>query len=184
MSTAEGWQPGIGDPTFLGWLTVLAYAAAAVLCNRETWLEPENGPRKLFWSLLSVVMLFLGVNKQLDLQTWLTFTGRHLARSQGWYGQRRTVQLIFILLFTSASLAAFGATWRLVRDHGEDLRLPLAGLFVVATFVVVRAASFHHIDELLHTRLAGFKMNWILELGGIALTIAGALRADRNQQNE
>ena len=28
------WRPGVGDPTFIGWLTVLAYLVAAGLCTR------------------------------------------------------------------------------------------------------------------------------------------------------
>ena len=27
------WEPGIGDPTFIGWFTVFAYLIAAVLCG-------------------------------------------------------------------------------------------------------------------------------------------------------
>jgi hypothetical protein len=52
--------------------------------------------------------------------------------------------------------------------------LALAGLTVTAGFVVIRAASFHHIDHLLGVRITLVPLNFILETGGIALTIAGA----------
>ena len=42
-------------------------------------------------------------------------------------------------------------------------------------FVVIRAASFHHVDALLASRLGGLKWNWILELGGILIVAVGAL---------
>jgi hypothetical protein len=71
----------------------------------------------------------------------------------------------------------FAALRRLVQEHGSDLRLPLVGVFVVTSFVVIRAASFHHVDAFLHSRVADFRMNWLLELGGIGIIMVGALKA-------
>jgi hypothetical protein len=44
----------------------------------------------------------------------------------------------------------------------------------VVTFVLVRASSFHRMDELISWRILGLRMNWLLELGGIALIAANA----------
>jgi hypothetical protein len=41
------------------------------------------------------------------------------------------------------------------------------GLGFLMTFVAVRAASFHHVDQWL--RHGVVRLNWALELGGIAL---------------
>lgn len=178
FTDGDRWRPGIGDPNFIGWFTVFAYAVAAVLCFREARRDQEIRRRFVFWSILGTLMVLLGINKQLDLQTWLTLTGRHLARDEGWYGSRRVMQLWFILGIALAGFLGFGVVWRWVREEGEDLWLPLFGLFTLICFVIIRAASFHHIDEFLHTRLAGFKLNWLLELGGITLIIVGALRTE------
>jgi hypothetical protein len=184
FTDGDGWHPGIGDPTVVGWLTVVAYAVAAVLCVREAVREREERSRFLFWAIAGGTMVLLGINKQLDLQTWLTLTGRRLARAEGWYEKRRAVQFLFIVLIALGGLAAFGGMWRMVHDFGEDLWLPLVGMFLVICFVIMRAASFHHIDELLRTRLAGFKMNWIFELGAISVLIAGALRSGNQRDDE
>jgi hypothetical protein len=48
-------------------------------------------------------------------------------------------------------------------------------LFILG-FVVIRAASFHHVDAFLVARLGGVKWNWILELGGITFVALAALR--------
>ena len=32
FTEADRWRPGIGDPTFMGWLTVVAYFTASLLC--------------------------------------------------------------------------------------------------------------------------------------------------------
>jgi hypothetical protein len=171
------WRPGIGDPTLVGWLTVIAYVVAAMLCIRQTLREESGSSRRLFWGILAVMMVLLGINKQLDLQTWFTITGRNLALSEGWYERRRTFLFWFILAVACGGFLAFATLRRLVQEHGSDLRLPLLGVFLVTSFVVIRAASFHHIDEFLHSRVAEFKMNWLLELGGIGIIIVGALWA-------
>ena len=78
------WHPGIGDPTPIGWLTVIAYGTAALLCFRCQF-KSEPGTPKQFWVLLGLVMTVLSINKQLDLQTWFTEVARDMALEQGWY---------------------------------------------------------------------------------------------------
>ena len=42
--------------------------------------------------------------------------------------------------------------------------------------VQVRAISFHHVDLILKMTVSGVRMNWFLELGGIALVWIAAIR--------
>lgn len=35
-------------------------------------------------------------------------------------------------------------------------------------FIIVRVTSFHHVDLMLHMEIGGWRLHWILELGGIA----------------
>jgi hypothetical protein len=52
--------------------------------------------------------------------------------------------------------------------------LAFIGLFFLLSFVVIRAASFHHIDRILDLRILHLRMNWILELSGILIVAAAA----------
>jgi hypothetical protein len=50
----DHWEPGIGDPTFVGWVTVVAYVIAAYLCwraARGTARQPGTyaSPRGFWW---------------------------------------------------------------------------------------------------------------------------------------
>jgi len=93
--TIDGrWQPGIGDPTWMGWATVAAYFVAAVLCAVFAYRA---------WSG--------------SIPRWRT----HLAF---WGG------------------------------------LALFGLVFLVVFILIQAASFHHVDHLLGACVAGMKMNW------------------------
>lgn len=170
---ADGWRLGIGDPTIMGWLTVAAYLGAAILAGNAS-RTGSTGQRR-FWLALAVMLFALGVNKQLDLQTWFTLTAKRIAQAQGWYEQRRFVQFAFIVLIGIGSLAAAWLGLRVVTRNGPKLWLPLTGFCLLLCFVIIRAASFHHVDQFLRFQLAGVKMNWLFELTGIAMVAAGAI---------
>jgi hypothetical protein len=181
------WQPGIGDPTFMGWFTVFAYACGVVLALVANQSDPsgeslqQRRVRKRMWLAVAFVMLCLCFNKQLDLQTLFTDIARVIAKETGWYEDRRGVQKSFILLVLGGA-AAFGG-WLMWRFQGfwRSHKLLLAGLLFLLSFVAVRAVSFHHVDVFLGRRLFGFKMNWALELTGIGLVILAAVREWRGR---
>jgi len=169
------WHPKIGDPTFMGWFTVGSYFACAImaLCAVLTNKKADRGCF-LFWSMVSVLMILLGINKQLDIQSLFTEVGRHIARHQGWTEQRRVLQFWFIVFLGTASMASFLLFIFIMRDLFRQFMLAFIGLFFLISFIMIRAASFHHFDEVLQFRLLDFKMNWLFELTGIyAIFVAG-----------
>jgi hypothetical protein len=175
------WSPGIGDPTPAGWLTTLAYFAAAWSCwAAARRLRPEYrvtaGLRREWrlWRALSVLLASLGINKQLDLQSALTEMGRMLARSGDWYAQRRSVQLAFVVAVALAGLAAAGFALWAVRRTAAPVRLAVAGACMLLGFVVARAASFHHVDLVVSHELLGLRLGSLLELAIAGLILAAA----------
>ena len=179
------WSPGIGDPTPLGWFTVAAYLGAALLCLRALRLaraERAAGAQHsshTFWLAGAVGLLGLGVNKQLDLQSAFTELGRVLAKQQGWYEDRRVVQLAFIVVVLAAALVGLGWLVRVSWKDARRLRLAIVGAAGLSAFVAVRASSFHHVDILLRQQLLGLRWNGWLELGGIACVAVAAARFGR-----
>lgn len=178
------WRPGIGDPTPMGWATVVAYFAASWACWRAAAAEgrrahgDRSGPAP-FWLLLTGFLLLLGINKQLDLQSALTEFGRRLAREQGWYDRRQEVQALFLALIAAVGLVALGAFGWLARAAPRSRLLALPGLAFLIVFILIRASSFHQVDQLIGLRLGGLKWNWILELGGIGCVGLAALQGGR-----
>ena len=174
------WEAGIGDPTLLGWLTVAAYLLAGILCWRAAARAGRRDPRSfLFWAIFTAFMFALAVNKQLDLQSLFTAVLKQFAKSTGWYEDRRIFQAIFIgiIAFFGAAFALLAWIWtsRMLPQN----RLTLLGGIFLLSFIVIRAASFHHLDEILGTPLTFLRINHLLELGGIACIAVGALKARR-----
>ena len=161
------------DAGTLPWLTVAGYLIGAVLCVRQR-AHGETARERLFWMLAGLAMLLLGINKQLDLQTALTAWGRKMAREGGWYHQRREFQAAFLTAAVAVAAAtALGLAW-LVRGMRPRVMVVLAGLCLLGLFVLVRAASFHHVDVALRVPVFGLKLHTVLELTGIAIVLAGA----------
>ncbi|WP_426277623.1 hypothetical protein [Sphingomonas sp. FW199] len=172
-----GWSAGVGDPTLIGWLTMLAYFGTAVLCIRASGNRPSTAGRWSVWHLLFVILLLLGINKQLDVQTLLTGMGRQIARDGGWYRQRGPIQLAFISGIAVAAAVAIALLFALIDRADRHARSALAGLVVLLAFVVMRATSFHDADVFLRLNVSAFRLYHVLELGGICLIAIPALRA-------
>ncbi len=176
------WHLGIGDPTPMGWFIAFAYmavcAGGAILWNNERKAKSRGQTASpLFWFVLTVSLLFLGINKQLDLQTLLNDIGRRMARSEGWYDQRKTYQAIFIAAVAACGLFVLGVFLWLARRQWKRDFIALLGTVFLYVFVLIRASSIHHVDVMLHWRFLGWNWNWVLELGGIVVVGIGALRA-------
>ena len=171
---ANSWTPQIGDPNLAGWLTFAAYMVCAVLALAVWRRQPRGGGRR-FWAALAVLMLFLGMNKQLDLQTALIEAGRCLAHVQGWYAQRRLVQLAFIALLLAIVLASLLWGRRALRGRLANNRLALLGMAILAAFVLVRAIGFQHLDALIGNRQFSDGTNYVFENTGLLLIALNAV---------
>ena len=128
------------------------------------------------WFWLTALLGALGINKQLDFQTAFTEMGRMTVRALGWYDIRRPLQLLFILLLGLVAAKSVKHVRRLVKGQPAEALLAALGAVILAFFVVVRAASFHHLDILLGLGLGGLKLNHVLELSGISCIGVGAWR--------
>jgi uncharacterized membrane protein len=166
------WTPGIGDPTIGGWVTVVLYALAAASC----WITGRGvGSReKRIWWIFVILFVVLGLNKQLDLQSALTEAGRVLAANQGWYARRKIVQLDFVIAVAICGLIAVVTLLIWARKAPLPTWLALTGVTLVIGFVLIRAASFHHIDRFIHMRILGLRWNWVLEMGGISMVLVAS----------
>ena len=174
------WSPGIGDPTPMGWMTVVLYAITALLCHRviknEHKLRPSlEADEKRLWQWFVFALVFLTINKQLDLQSALTEVGRLVARVQDWYEHRRDFQMVFISVIGLFGLMVLAAFLLMARQAPCATWIALFGGVFLVAFVVIRATSFHHVDYLLFRRsLARMRLNWVMEIGALLLIAGGA----------
>lgn len=179
------WSPGIGDPTIGGWITVVLYLSASISCwITARQLSPAYAQllrERHAWLAIAVLFLLLGINKQLDLQSALTEIGRILAHSEGWYRERHFVQVAFIGFVALACVFAMIILLIWARHTPGPTWLALLGTVIVFGFVLSRASSFHHMDRFIGMRMLGVRWNWILEMGGISLTLIASVWRRRRE---
>jgi hypothetical protein len=156
------------DPTVLAWLITASYFGAAVLGLLAARASPIERDR-IFWVGCAVFLLLLGFNKQLDLQGLVTTVGRSLAREGGWFDQRRLVQAAFIVALGVAAGAILVTLAVWLRRSAMTVKIAALGIVLLFAFVVMRAASFHHMDILVTRNVAGMRSGWWLELAGIVM---------------
>lgn len=160
----ESWTMGVDDPTIGGWLVALAYVVAAVasfaamrryvanarlLDGVDSREASDQRTLGRLWLLVGVLMLALAANKQLDLQTLVSEKVRAVARSQGWYDNRRPLQAAVIALIGLLSIVVVAAATYLLRRVWRRALPVVAAVVVVVAFAGVRAISLHQIDAVL-----------------------------------
>ena len=177
-----GWQFRLDNPDFRGWAVVAAYVLAAGWCGRRAARKAPssaiNGTYSSIWWLLAAGLVFLGINKQLNLQTLLIDLGRRASLAFGWYDERRRVQYVFCAVFTLAAVVVIWLMRRRFRLFFAQNPWALAGVVVLVFFVLFRAASINHVFQRMGFRQDDKQWTWLLEIGGSAC-LAVAAMADK-----
>jgi hypothetical protein len=170
------WHLGFHDPGFWGWLATFGYGLATVLCFlaalRNRIRHPDSAR---IWASLALVLLLLGINKQLDLQEWMQFTGRRLAEEHGFYAKRRLLQTVFLVVFGTVTV---GVCAYLIRKWQWFFRrhpCVTVGCLLLVLFVLLRAFGAEHVKSIFGLNIVRPRWRWGLELGGIGFLIAAAL---------
>lgn len=178
------WHPHIGDPTVIGWTITVAYFIVTFLCYRAGLVakEADSGIFKtknaVVWFGLAAILLTLGINKQLDLQTLVINSGREIAKSNDWYGIRREVQFYFVMGLAVSGIILIGVLFWLTKGEWLAYWPILVGVVMLVSFVLIRASSFDHVDYLLSRwrTIGPFQMKYVVELAGLLIIGLGALR--------
>jgi hypothetical protein len=153
-------------------MTVAYFAAAALcfICGRRAYgLRHEAGGREhLLWWCVGTAVLLLGINKQLDLQTLLRDVGRAMSEAEGWYGYRRSVQGWFVAATAIGAVGALILAGSEMRRCWRQHALLYAGVVIIAGFVVIRVATFHHVREAMKWSSPIHNAKYVMEAAGIA----------------
>lgn len=161
------------DPSGLAWFIVAAYFAGAFAAFAASRSATTREAR--FWLGVSLLLALLGLNKELDLQSVLTEIGRDLTRAIGIYEQRRLLQALFLLLLGGGAAYAILRLTRMLHRASSPAKTAAVGVAILFSFIFLRAASFHHIDDWVTVEVRGLRAGWWLELAGIVVIALSAL---------
>ena len=123
--------------------------------------------------MLTLGLVVLGFNKQLDLQILFEEIGRWMADHYGWYDQRREVQFLFVGIFF-ALLAATTVVLLIIRERLPELGFTLMGVELILAFIALRAATLEHVRMIPPHPWVPVPGRAVLEFSGIVIAGAGA----------
>jgi hypothetical protein len=159
------------------------YVVSAGICYvAALWRFRANGPHRWveagLWFGLALLLVALVVFKAEDVQVSVANEGRELARSRGWYGQRRELLEEMIYVIGAASMAAIVLALVLLGDLRARLGLTVLSAGALLCFVAVRTLSLHKVDVLLYRRfVSGVQLNVLIESTLVTLVGITALLA-------
>lgn len=133
-----------------------------------------------FWATLFVILVLLGINKQLDFQTLAGDIMRTMAKIQGWYETRKSFQIHIMSMLAGCSAALLTFILYKMRKARPDVIPALMGIIILIGFIVLRGVSLHSIDDVLSTRIAGFRLYGWIEFFGLALIAFSVIEKIRN----
>lgn len=182
--TTQGWRPGGVHLTLIQVLTVSAYllvAATSAWALRVARIGSQiaadygNPDRRakgrcaayrasfLFWAVTTLLFVFLGVNKQLDLDGWFTETGRQFAINQGWYDLRWQLQEPMAICIAVIGVSLLALLLSITRSLLPRHILAFIGSLFLVIFLILKTLSFHHLDNLLGQVIASVHVRTIIE---------------------
>ena len=132
------WLENMGDHTVAGWIVAGAHLVAAAYSWREARRSMARTRERVWWGSIALLLLAIGLNKQLDLQTLAIGELRALfGDASFWSGRRLVAQAVL----TAVALAIVGAFVAFGRRavHLRDGRVTVAAGAAVALSVVVLA---------------------------------------------
>lgn len=171
------WSPGLGDPSWGGLGLTALYVLASLLflrtiLARDGWLPRE----RLMWVVCTLAVMFLAVNKQLDLQQTVVWVGRCVAKREGWFDQRLVFQRSFgmaVLALMAAGILALGWASRAVLKPNWPLIL---GMVLMTGFVMLQVTRFEQLSGGLAQAVVSLRLHRILEGTALCVLIWSALR--------
>lgn len=172
---ATAWTPTIVESLMMSWVTVTVYFLTAMqafyVAGRVEFVRPgdDQWKNRAFWLLLTGLLVILGLNKQFDLQSYVTAAARCSARVGGWYEDRHQWQILFMVSVGGAFIYGARPLLRYFRGHMSGNWWAIVGATFLLAFILMRASSYHGFDSFTHYEINGVRMNWIVEISGLLL---------------
>ena len=166
------WTGMWGDPIVPGTIAMLAYGIAGVLLWRAG--RAGRGEAQL-WRIGAIFFFFQVFNVHLDLHAWPTAFGHCLAKAQGWYEDRGPLKLAAALLIGTGAATVLIAGLVLYRRSIRANALLSLGLAIAGGITLLRGIGWNAVEEVYNNRLGSIRWAELIELAGIAISVAAAL---------
>jgi hypothetical protein len=148
------WLDNMGDHTVVAWACAVAHVVAGLCSWHAAVRSAARSPERTLWASVGVLLLALGVNKQLDLQILAIKEFAALYGQTSYWGTRRFVAGAVLTALGVAGVGVLVALGRGVRLRTWPLRVMAAAAAVLVALVLARGTT-GAINSVLSTTLYG-----------------------------
>jgi len=137
------WLSKSGDDTFWSWVITLIYLLTIILSLYYVHNIKTEKTKHFLWISISIFLMALGINKQLDIQILVEMVGRFIAKNLGLLQHRYFIHFIFAFsLFVIMIAISIFVLIRIRTIIGQSL-IALSGVTLLTLFVFIRAGSIY-----------------------------------------
>lgn len=170
MYFIDRWLSRSGDTTFWSWMITALYVLVIILAFRYLKKIRSDRDYHMLWLAISIFLLAMGINKQLDIQTLFLMSGRYTFFKLGlWRYGRTAIKILALLIFGGT---AFAILWVFIRTRPvlHRAKSAVAGVLILIFFALIRAGSMLGIRDILIIQYIIWHIH-ALELLGLLLIL-------------
>jgi magnesium-transporting ATPase (P-type) len=135
------WLSLSGDTTFWSWIITFTYIAVIIMSFIYTRKIREEKSLHLLWMVISVFLLAMGINKQLDFQTLIIMSGKYIARESGLISYGRELERALAGAVSLVVLAIMIVIFSKTRKILKKAKTALTGVGLLLFFTFIRIGS-------------------------------------------
>jgi hypothetical protein len=155
----------------------LGYGVAAFMITLAGW---AGGVKKRACFFMGALLTLMSLNALFQINEILLYLARTVAKDSGQYGARRSLQFDVILIGVAVVLVLLARLRNSLRYLWTDYGAVAVGTMALAGLMLLQSISFHDVDAVLYTRIAGLSVHKLLEAVGVTFTVWGAWRVYRS----
>jgi hypothetical protein len=138
------WLSRSGDTSFWSWVITILYVITISLSIYYIQKIKADKTQHFLWICISIFLIAMGINKQLDIQTLQIMSGSSVARRIGSWKFKYIIQTIVVLVvFLSAFITSIFVLSK-TRSILRQSLLTISGVLLLIFFTLIRVASISH----------------------------------------
>lgn len=166
------WKVEKGDSSVMGWFITCYYLFVFILSFyliKKIAPHIKNKKYLWFWYGVIILIMMIGINKQLDIQMLLADYARLYAKMSGIFQNRKPFQHKIISLLATIGISIFFILIYKLWHAPKITWFALIGFSILFSFPLIRLVSLHRIESLLYVSVLSIKVVDVLEIIGISI---------------
>ncbi len=129
---------------------------------------------------IALILLIMIIIRLFNINEFFTNESRLIAKYEGWYEERGTVQLLFVCSLIISGILLLIYMERKFSTIWRHYSWSIYGTIVLIVFITINAVSYHPIDQFLKRETGGIKINRIIESINVIWIIISLFRSYRH----